>query len=114
MHDPLGIDAFFIQYILDQIGAAIRSELHDDGNVKPQSRKTDRCIDGSAASMRGDDGCFCFAAFFEQQERAIGIEHAHTLDQIIVDDGDRIDHSAADRQNRFWKGVSFDFESSSK
>src|SRR5690349_6555155 len=38
------------------------------------------------------------APFLQQQERAVGIAHAHALDAIRGNDRDRIDHGSADRQ----------------
>src|SRR5687767_8842894 len=48
--------------------------------------------------MRGDLERLDLAALLQQQEGAFGIQHAHALDAIAGDDGDRIDHGAADSQ----------------
>ena len=51
---------------------------------------------GAAAAMGGDLERLRLAAFLDQQERGLGVEHRHALDAVALDNGDRVDHGAAD------------------
>src|SRR6187399_2456792 len=48
--------------------------------------------------MRGNLHGFRLATLLQQQERVVRVLHRHLLDAVAGDDGDRIDHGAADAE----------------
>ena len=95
-HGPAGRDALLQQVAKQRLGARILAKLHERAHVKPQPRHRHRSIDGTAPYVCGNLERLGLAAFFEQQEGVVGVGHTHALDAIAGDDGDRINHGAAD------------------
>ncbi len=83
----------------NEIGAPVTPELHQGRDVETEARHGNCRIDGATAAVRGDVEGFGLAALLQQQEGGIRVEHRHSFDAIALDDGDRIDHSAADRNS---------------
>ena len=79
-----------------RLGARILAELDEGRHVEAQPRHGHGGVHRAPADVGGDLQRLDLAALLQQQEGAVGIEHAHALDAIAGDDGDRIDHGAAD------------------
>ena len=97
-HGPARRHALLEQAGQHRLGARVLAELDEGRHVQAQPRHRHGGVHRSAADVRGDLQRLDLAALLQQQEGAVGIQHAHALDTIAADDGDGIDHGAADGQ----------------
>ena len=93
---PARRHALLHQVAQHRLGARVLAELDEGTNVEPQPRHRHGGVDGAAADVRGHLQRLGLAPLLEQQEGVVGVGHAHALDAVAGDDGDRIDHGAAD------------------
>ena len=78
------------------LGALILAELDEGGHVETDARHRNGGVDRAAADVGGNLHRLGLAPFLEQQERVVGVQHRHALDAVVGDDGDGVDHRAAD------------------